>query len=216
MNLKRNHLLFLWGISFFLFFFCLIGIETGYLTLFDQWCYDCLMEHSNLFWTIFFSFFTNFGSLEILLLVVLLFYLLSKDKKALYFLGFNFCFLGGIGLITKYSIARIRPTIFPMIHETGYSFPSAHALLSSTVYFFMVLYLLPRLKKQRMKEVAILGCFLFVLCIGISRIYLGVHYTSDVLAGFALGMLLVSMELLWIQEKRTSNFRKRIAYSKKI
>lgn len=203
--IQKKHLYFLWGISFFLLLFCLIGIETGYLALFDTFCYEQLMKVSSTTLTGIFAFFTNFGSLEVFLLLLLLFYFLTKDKKTTFFFFFHLVLLGIVGLLMKAAIARVRPSVFPIITELGYSFPSAHALLSSGFYCFLFLYWAQRPMVSWKKQVGLLVCFLFVLFIGISRIYLGVHYTTDVLAGFALGMLLVSMELLYFMEKRQKN-----------
>ncbi|WP_416825381.1 phosphatase PAP2 family protein [Ectobacillus polymachus] len=96
---------------------------------------------------------------------------------------------GGLGfnVLLKWIFQRQRPTIHPIIHETGYSFPSGHSM-GSFVFYGMIAYLLYRHSKGRVQKVcSIVSMGLLILLIGISRIYLGVHYPSDVLAGFAAG-----------------------------
>lgn len=89
-------------------------------------------------------------------------------------------------LILKGIFARTRPSIFtPLVRETSYSFPSGHAMVSSAFVFIVILLLWHT--KYRIPAV-ILG-LLATLLIGLSRIYLGVHYPSDVIAGWSVGLV---------------------------
>ncbi len=91
-------------------------------------------------------------------------------------------------LLVKMVVARARPPqSFWAFAETGYSFPSAHATLAVAFYGFLVFMVLQSdwsMARKRVK-VALLG--LLILAIGFSRLYLGVHYLSDVLGGYLLG-----------------------------
>lgn len=100
--------------------------------------------------------------------------------------------LGGIGGATlanmalKGVFARSRPSIFdPLVVETSYSFPSGHAMVSSA--FVGVVIILLWHTKYRVPAI-ILGV-LATFSIGLSRVYLGVHYPSDVLAGWCVGLV---------------------------
>lgn len=89
-------------------------------------------------------------------------------------------------LILKVIFARTRPSIFnPLVRETSYSFPSGHAMISAA--FVCVVMLL--LWHTRYRWAAVIGGFAVTLLIGLSRIYLGVHYPSDVLAGWCVGLV---------------------------
>ncbi|MDF2657296.1 MAG: phosphoesterase PA-phosphatase related [Paenibacillus sp.] len=84
---------------------------------------------------------------------------------------------------------RPRPTADALIEAAGYSFPSGNALMSASFYGLIV-YLLYRQWRRRNKAAAyttVVAGILLILGIGISRIYLGVHYPSDIVAGFAIG-----------------------------
>jgi undecaprenyl-diphosphatase len=73
-----------------------------------------------------------------------------------------------------------------LVDVSGFSFPSGHAMISSAFYGYMIYLVVIRLKTRIKYLLAgLLG--LLVLAIGVSRIYLGVHYASDVLVGFAAG-----------------------------
>jgi undecaprenyl-diphosphatase len=85
---------------------------------------------------------------------------------------------------------RTRPTWdVPLLTARGWSFPSGHAM-GSLVAYGMLAYLLVRDPKGRPPRMAIVaGAVTLVLLIGLSRMYLGVHYFSDVVGGYAAGMV---------------------------
>lgn len=92
-----------------------------------------------------------------------------------------------INNIIKLIVARQRPSIWQMVVETSYSFPSGHAMVSASLYTFLILIILKQ-KKSIKRTILISLLVLLTGLIGISRVYLGVHYISDVLAGFILGI----------------------------
>lgn len=98
---------------------------------------------------------------------------------------------GGIGLnnILKIGFSRPRPRIFEWgTTVSSYSFPSGHAM-SATVVYITVAYLAARLQKTHVARVATLLVAAFLVAvICFSRLYLGVHYPSDVLAGVIVGL----------------------------
>jgi undecaprenyl-diphosphatase len=98
---------------------------------------------------------------------------------------------GGIGLnnILKIGFSRPRPKIFEWgEHVSTYSFPSGHAM-SSAVVFITIAYLAARLQKTHRARIATLVVAAFVVAtICFSRMYLGVHYPSDVTAGVIIGL----------------------------
>lgn len=89
--------------------------------------------------------------------------------------------------LVKWGVHRARPVLAnPVAHENGASFPSGHAQAAVVGYAVLLLVFLPVLRGV-MRWVAVGGALLMVLGIGLSRVALGVHYVSDVLAGYALG-----------------------------
>ncbi|WP_048601733.1 phosphatase PAP2 family protein [Rubeoparvulum massiliense] len=92
---------------------------------------------------------------------------------------------------------RTRPSIMALVEETGYSFPSGHAMVGTAFYGMMAYLLWHHLKLQGKPAFWVLPSFgLFIILMGLSRVYLGVHYGSDVLAGFAAGFLWILLILL--------------------
>ncbi|WP_234446486.1 MULTISPECIES: phosphatase PAP2 family protein [unclassified Luteimonas] len=96
--------------------------------------------------------------------------------------------LGGSGLLNvgaKLAFGRVRPELWESIApEQNFSFPSGHAMGSMTLACVLALLLW----RTRWRRPAIVGLGLFVAAVGWSRIHLGVHYPSDILAGWALGL----------------------------
>ena len=93
----------------------------------------------------------------------------------------------------KELFARPRPYFeHPLVLETSYSFPSGHATMSLIFYGMLAYFCVLALRTWRARTAVIFGASLLVLLIGFSRIYLGVHYFSDVVAGFASGGIWLS------------------------
>jgi undecaprenyl-diphosphatase len=89
--------------------------------------------------------------------------------------------------LTKHLISRARPTAFFRTSATGYSFPSGHTL-NATCLALALGFILWRLPWRRtMKIIWTLALAVYAVCVGASRIVLGVHYPTDVLGGFLLG-----------------------------
>jgi len=105
----------------------------------------------------------------------------------------------------KHIFTRSRPELFRVINETGYSFPSGHAMVA-LCFYGMLAFLIAR-KRQTWQErfVVFLIAGIFISAIGISRIYLGVHYPTDILAGFTAGTTWLTFcisSLMWWEDKR--------------
>ncbi len=102
--------------------------------------------------------------------------------------------LGGVILmfVLKEGFARPRPDVVPaLVHVSTLSFPSGHALMSVTVYVPVILVLLRTFPRYAQYfKIALAG---FLAPIGFSRMYFGVHYPSDILAGWAMGVFWVIM-----------------------
>lgn len=94
-----------------------------------------------------------------------------------------------VALLLKHLIERDRPTVVPHLREvTSPSFPSGHAMLSAIVYLTLGILLMQVLQGRAAKLYCLLWAMFLTFLVGISRIYLGVHYPTDVLAGWMAGM----------------------------
>src|SRR5581483_3814249 len=157
--------------------------------------------------TTFMMIITNLGRPIALLIGSILFvmYLYTKSKKDS--LIFSAILYSGIvlNLLLKDMFHRPRPTLMPLITEIGYSFPSFHAMNSFVFYTAIAyFYLRSTSKYKRTFHISIL-CAIMILLIGISRIYLGTHYPSDVIAGYFAGFFWLTSGILF---EKTLIFRR--------
>lgn len=136
-------------------------------------------------------FFTSLGSglaLISMSVITILYIGAVRKKDVAIYLGI-LCSGAILNIILKFLYQRPRPENFPLIHENSLSFPSAHAM-NSFVFFAALSYFIFRETNNKNITLVISAISLFVVgLIGISRIYLGVHYPSDVLGGFIAGFL---------------------------
>jgi len=98
--------------------------------------------------------------------------------------------------VLKLLFQRPRPTaVLSLLPGQSWSFPSGHAMLSLAFYGFLA-YLSLRLLRGRWRITALVGLGLIVLLIGLARLYLGVHYFSDVIAGYAASLIWLESVIL--------------------
>lgn len=98
----------------------------------------------------------------------------------------------------KNIVARPRPEGFRLVEESGYSFPSGHSMVSMAFYGFFVYLIFKKVKNPYLKWSSMIVISFIITAIGLSRIYLGVHYASDVIAGFCISIsyLILFMNLI--------------------
>lgn len=109
-------------------------------------------------------------------------------------------------LVLKEIIARPRPPVsFQAYVETGFSFPSGHAALSLALYGFLAYMAWRTISSKSWRAASVFIAASFVAAIGFSRLYLGVHYASDVLASFIIATFFV-----WIGTVVTIQLEKRL------
>jgi undecaprenyl-diphosphatase len=97
---------------------------------------------------------------------------------------------GVLNQAMKFVIQRPRPDdVLQLVETSGYSFPSGHTMIAATLYFMLILIIWWRWKNEGWKRTtAVLGLVLLILVVGISRVYLGAHFMTDIIVGWALGM----------------------------
>lgn len=131
---------------------------------------------------------TNLGSAMILIIFAISAFILIKDKKIGSFIILNLALSASINFAIKNILQRERPIGFRLIEEKGYSFPSGHSMTSFAFYGLIIYFIYKNIENKYIKYISIAILSTIVLSVGISRIYLGVHYTTDVLAGFLLSL----------------------------
>ncbi len=149
------------------------------------------------------KFITNFGGAIFLIILTILLLVVLKNKKVGLSICTNLVVVTILNQLLKRLLQRPRPTEFRIIEETGYSFPSGHSMVSMAFYGYLIYLIYRFVKNKYLKWISIVLLSLLICLIGISRIYLGVHYTSDVLGGF-----LISISYLVIYISASNKFFK--------
>ena len=141
------------------------------------------------------KFITNFGGATCLILITIILFIVIKNKKIGISIICNIGIVTALNVLLKRILQRPRPEEYRIINESGYSFPSGHSMISMAFYGFLIYLIYIYVKNKYLKWILIIVLSLLIVSIGISRIYLGVHYTSDVLAGFliAISYLIIYM-----------------------
>jgi undecaprenyl-diphosphatase len=127
-------------------------------------------------------------ALAVMMIVVLGVLIALRDRWRAFHLT-----VAGVGTwmlqtVTKDLVERPRPIeVSHLVSVSGYSYPSGHALAGAALYVTLAIAATRHLRARAAKGLAIGGAVLLVMLVGISRVYLGVHYPSDVVSGIALG-----------------------------
>lgn len=151
--------------------------------------------------TSFFKFISFLCSTWFVIFSTILVMIFSKNKKAAFYIGLNVLICVLINQGFKLIFARTRPEDINLIIESGYSFPSGHSMVSLAFYGFFI-YIIAHININKRKKFIYCSLLaLLTLLIGISRIYLGVHYASDVLAGFSLSMAYLILFIITFYNK---------------
>ena len=131
---------------------------------------------------------TNLGGAISLISITIILLVVLKNKKIGIAVMINLLISTVLNIILKNVVQRPRPNEFRLITETGYSFPSGHSMVSMAFYGFLIYLIYKLVKNSKIKWTLIISLSIIICTIGISRIYLGVHYASDVLAGFTISI----------------------------
>ncbi len=134
------------------------------------------------------KFITNFGGAIFLVIATITLFIVIKNKKIGISILSNVAIVTVLNQLIKRILQRPRPTEYRIIEETGYSFPSGHSMVSMAFYGYFIYLIYKYVKNKYVKWISIILLSLLICLIGISRIYLGVHYTSDVLGGFLIAI----------------------------
>ena len=207
-NIIRNNKLSFLIVSICIFFVIILsGLVIIYdELLIDSMVYEFLMNNFSCeFIDQFMINITKLGDTKFVILFTGIIFLgllfsLKKFTLPVIFVG---CVSGitFINQVLKFSVKRVRPDINRLIEIGGYSFPSGHSMVSVVLYGFISYLIFKFVKNKIIRNSLIFLSILIVLLIGISRIYIGVHFFSDVVVGFMLSVIFLVIVINILEKK---------------
>ena len=129
---------------------------------------------------------TELGGVAFIVLAGVLIFMFCKKIRR--FVTFDLVGVTVINQAIKHIVRRPRPSVLRLVEEDGYSFPSGHSMVSMAFYGIIIYLVYKNVTNKYLKWTLITLLSLLVLSIGFSRIYVGVHYFTDVVGGFLLGL----------------------------
>ncbi len=142
--------------------------------------------------------------LFITFLTIFLSIIFFKERYYIYFI-INSLGVVTINTIFKFLVNRTRPEMFMIINESGKSFPSGHAMISLAFYGFLTCFCYYKFKNRILKFFSIIIFPLLILLVGFSRMYLGVHYFTDVVTGYLISGIILLIEIIYFKKKEENN-----------
>lgn len=184
------------NLKWIIVFFCLLAFLAIAEDVFNQdimkcdtFAYNIIVKQMRFdFLTVIMKVITNFGSAISIIIISLLSVIFIKDKKVSASVIINIILVTILNQVLKNILQRPRPDGFRLINESGYSFPSGHSMVSMAFYGLFIYLAYTKIENKNLRSIVCILLSILVVLIGFSRIYLGVHYASDVLGGFLISM----------------------------
>lgn len=172
-----------------LFAMLAVCIQAGLTVHFEGWAYSEAVEEMSPALTAVMKGITHLGDPVTVISVCLFLFLVPRSRRTIALpISVAVIISALLNFILKNIFDRERPDILRLINETGYSFPSGHAMINATLYAMFILYIWKCFRNTHQKMIISALCAALVIAIGFSRIYLGVHYFGDVLGGWLFGL----------------------------
>ena len=192
--MKRNkNILFITITSILIIAFIIFSffMYKGSLDSFDLILYHKMVKYMSPTLTLIIKIITNIGGP---LIVVGICAFMVFNPKIRWKFGIMTTFGAILSFLVNWGIkllfARERPTILPLVEEGSYSYPSGHAAVSVVMYLLLATYIYQNIKNKILKYILMVLCVVFPIIIGLSRVYLGTHYMTDIVGGWIIGLLM--------------------------
>ena len=175
------------------------------ITSFDRYVINFVMSIVNKKLTTIFKIITNFGDIYIPIGILVCIFIFIKNKWYFYLQSGSYLIAGAITFLSKMLVGRERPLEALIEIPKSNSFPSGHTF-TSIVFYFTLVYLLTINKDKKTKTICFILISIFISLIALSRVYLGVHFCSDVIGGILFGIPCLLMIINIIDK----NFKKKL------
>ena len=185
-------------ISLIIFLILVYFVKTNKEIIIDSIVYNFISKLINNNLTYIVKFITFLGSAFTVITITIICLIVLKNKKIGLFMSIDLILITILQHTIKPLVGRVRPSILPLVEETSHSFPSGHSLTAMAFYGFIIYLIYNSNLKYKKVYIILLG--LLILLIGISRVYLGVHYITDVIGGFTFSLFYLTLFISLIKK----------------
>lgn len=186
--MKKNLKWIVWFVSFSIFVILAILVLVRKDIYLDSAVYGFISKYITSNLTNVVKYLTHLGSAAVVIGITLFVLIFFKNKKYGFYMSLNLIIITIFQYILKLTITRARPVDINLIEETGYSFPSGHSLTALAFYGFIIYLIYKSNIDKRNKAIFITLLSIIILIVGLSRVYLGVHFFTDVLGAFTFSL----------------------------
>lgn len=172
-----------------LFIINTILVITNQIKIIDDFIYNLVISIRNPFFDTFFVTITKLGNIKTVIITLLVLIIILPKKEKIQLLTGTTINIG-INNIIKLILRRPRPMHLRLVKQGGYSYPSGHTMISVAIYGFLIYIVNRKVVNKQLKYLLILLLLIIIASIGISRIYVGVHYPSDIIGGYLLAIII--------------------------
>ncbi len=178
-----------------LFFLNTLLVITNNYQIIDEFFINIASKINNEFLTNLFKIFTFLGEYYVIIIIVFILILIFKKNWRLILSSTVFTAL--FTQIIKRIVKRVRPNVNHLIPVEGFSYVSGHTTISIAVYGILIYLIRKTNIKKIYKNILTAFLIIIIICIPFSRIYLGVHYFSDIIGAYLISaiMLLITIKL---------------------
>lgn len=187
---RENLRLVLAAVAACIFIWLLEEVGEGELTKLDAGAYQLFVQTLRQPWlTPYMESISELAQPVVLLVMLLAVEAFAPGRRPGACAAVNLVCAVALNVLLKQLVQRPRPDGFRLIAETGYSFPSGHSMVAMAFYGLLAWMVWHYERDRFVRWLCVIGFGLVIALIGISRIYLGVHYASDVIAGFCVSLI---------------------------
>ena len=189
-------------ICFICFLLVTALVVTNNTVSFDDFIYNSVFGLRNDFFDMFFKSITFFANvIPVIVISLIICFFIRKNICYIIMLASNLVLSVGFNQVLKHIICRARPEHLRLVTENGFSYPSGHSMISIFLYGTLMYMLINKTDNKELKVFYAIIFPIFIFLIGLSRIYVGVHYPSDVLGGFLLSISIIVLSIPFINNR---------------
>lgn len=169
-------------------------VSENELNKLDRLAYWLVVEHLRFDWlTPVMEGFSALATPITLLVLLLCVAAFAPGRRPGWCCTVNLILIVAVNQILKFIIQRPRPDGFRLVSVSGYSFPSGHSMVSMAFFGLLAWFVWKYEKDKRMRNALCFAFAAIIVMMGLSRVYLGVHYATDVIAGFCLSIIWLAL-----------------------